>query len=208
MRVLRTALASPDLRRLLSGFLAVSLGNWAFSILLALYAYARAADRRGRAVVVRMLPAGLAAPYAAMLADRHARRSILLWSSVLRAAALLGAAATAAVGAPLGAVLIFATLFTIAGTAHRPAQAALMPQLARTPGELAAANVCWSAIDYAGFLLGSLLAGLLAGVIGLDVSFAVCAAAFAFTALVVRALPPDPRPRVARRADGRPGGAV
>ena len=197
MKLLRTMAGNRDLARIELAWAASSLGNWAFSILLALYAY-RAGGTAAVAValVVRMLPAGLAAPYAAMLADRHARRSILLWSSVLRAAALLGAAATAPVGAPLGAVLIFATLFTIAGTAHRPAQAALIPQVARTPGELAAANVCWSAIDYAGFLLGSLLAGLLAGVIGLDVSFAVCAAAFAFTALVVRALAPDPRPRV------------
>ncbi len=70
----------------------------------------------------------------------------------------------------------------------------LMPKLARTPAELAAANVCWSATDYAGFLLGSLLAGSLVGIIGLDVAFAACAAAFGVTALVVRGLPADPRP--------------
>ena len=146
------------------------------------------------ALVVRMLPSGLAAPYAAMLVDRHSRRSVLLWSSVLRAAALLGAAVAAAAATPLGLVLLFAAGFTIAGTAHRPAQAALMPKLARTPAELAAANVCWSATDYAGFLLGSLLAGSLVGIIGLDVAFAACAAAFGVTALVVRGLPADPRP--------------
>ena len=66
-----------------------------------------------------MLPAGLGAPYAATLADRHSRRSVLLWSAALRTAALLGAAAAAA-GAPLGVLLVFATLFTVAHTAHRP----------------------------------------------------------------------------------------
>ena len=109
-----------------------------------------------------MLPAGLAAPYAAMLADRHSRRLVLLWSARAAGAALLGAAAAAAAGAPLGAVLAFATLFTIAHTAHRPAQAALTPQFARTPAELAAANVCWSTLEYVGFLLGSVAAGLIA----------------------------------------------
>jgi hypothetical protein len=77
-----------------------------------------------------------------------------------------------------------------------------MPQLARTPAELAAANVCWTAIDYAGFLLGSLLAGLLAGLIELDLAFAVCAAAFALTALVVGGLPADRRPPPLEEAAG------
>jgi len=126
--------------------------------------------------------------------DRHSRRAILVWTSVLRTASLAAAAAAAAAGAPLSVVLVFATVFTIVNTAHRPAQGALMPQLARTPTELAAANVCWTAIDYAGFLLGSVLAGVLAGLVELDVSFAVCAAAFALTTLVVAGLPADRRP--------------
>jgi predicted MFS family arabinose efflux permease len=202
--LLRTVLANRGLARIELAWAASSLGNWAFSILLALYAYRQGGTGAvAVALVIRMLPAGLAAPYAAMLADRHSRRSILLWSAVLRAAALIGAAATAAAGAPLLAVLTPAAVFTIAGTAHRPAQAALMPQVARTPAELAAANVCWSAIDYAGFLLGSLLAGVLVGLIGLDVAFAACAVPFAFSAVVVRALPRDPRPPpLEQRTDG------
>lgn len=195
MKLLRTMLGNGDLARVELAWAASSLGNWAFSILLALYAYRQGGTGAvALALVVRMLPSGLAAPYAAMLVDRHSRRSVLLWSSVLRAAALLGAAVAAAAATPLGLVLLFAAGFTIAGTAHRPAQAALMPKLARTPAELAAANVCWSATDYAGFLLGSLLAGSLVGIIGLDVAFAACAAAFGVTALVVRGLPADPRP--------------
>jgi hypothetical protein len=91
-------------------------------------------------------------------------------------------------------VLLFAAVFTIANTAQRPAQAALMPGLARTPAELAAANVCWTAIEYAGFLLGSLLAGVLVGLIELDLAFAACAVAFALTTLVLAALPADSRP--------------
>src|SRR5829696_812882 len=83
-------------------------------------------------------------------------------------------------------------------TAHRPAQAALLPQLARTPAELAAANVCWNALDFAGFLLGSLLAGVLVGLVSLDLGFGVCAGAFGLAALVVRGLPVDARPVTAR----------
>jgi MFS family permease len=195
MALLRTALANRDLTRLEVAWAAATLGNWAFSILLALYAYRQGGTGAvALALVVRMVPSALAAPYTAMLVDRHSRRSILVWTSVIRAASLAGAAAAAAAGAPLGVVLVFAVAFTIANTAHRPAQGALMPQLARTPAELAAANVCWTAIDYAGFLLGSVLAGVLAGLIELDLAFAVCAVAFVLTTLVVAGLPADRRP--------------
>jgi len=195
VRLLLTMLRNRDLARIESAWATSSLGNWAFSILLALYAYRQGGTAAvALALIVRMLPSGLAAPYAAMLADRHPRQSVLLWSAVLRAASLLGAAAAAAAGSPFGLVLAFSALFTIANTAHRPAQAALLPQLARTPAELAAADVCWNALDYAGFLLGSLLAGLLVGLVGLDLGFAVCAGAFGLVALILRGLPVDPRP--------------
>jgi Na+/melibiose symporter-like transporter len=195
MELLRTTLGNRDLSRIEVAWAAATLGNWAFSILLALYAYRQGGTGAvALALVVRMLPSAVAAPYTAMLVDRHSRRSILVWSSLIRAASLAGAAAAAAAGAPLGVVLVFAVAFTIANTAHRPAQGALMPQLARTPAELAAANVCWTAIDYAGFLLGSLLAGLLAALIELDLAFGVCAVAFVLTALLVARLPADSRP--------------
>ena len=203
MTLLRTALGNRDLTRIELAWATATLGNWAFSILLALYAYRQGGTGAvALALVVRMLPSGLAAPYTALLVDRHSRRAILVWTSVIRTATLAGAAAAAAAGTPFGVVLAFAAVFTIVNTAHRPAQAALMPQLARTPAELAAANVCWTAIDYAGFLLGSLLAGLLAGLIELDLAFAVCAAAFALTALVVGGLPADRRPPPLEEAAG------
>jgi predicted MFS family arabinose efflux permease len=203
MDLLRTTLGNRDLTRIEVAWAAASLGNWAFSILLALYAYRQGGTEAvALALVVRMVPSGLAAPYTSMLVDRHSRRSVLVWTSAFRTAALAGAAATAAAGAPLGVVLAFAALFTIVNTAHRPAQAALMPQLARTPAELAAANVCWTAIDYAGFLLGSVLAGVLAGLIELDLAFAACGAAFALTTLVVSRLPADRRPPALEEGGG------
>ena len=204
MSLLRTLLRNRDLTRISLAWAASSLGNWAFSILLALYAYRQGGtDAVALTLVVRMLPSGVAAPYTAMLADRHSRRAVLVWSATLRAVVLLGAAAAAAAGAPLGVVLAFAVAYTIVYTAHLPAQAALMPLLSRTPAELAAANVCWSAIDYAGFLLGSLLAGALVALAGVGTGFAVCAVAFAATALACRGLPHDARPPgLAEEPDG------
>ena len=208
MSLLRTMLGNRALLRVELSWATAALGNWTFSILLALYAYAEGGTSAvAVALLVRMLPAGLAAPYAAMLADRSSRRSVLLWSAALRAAALLGAAAAAAADASLGVVLVFATLFTVANTAHRPAQAALTPQLARTPVELAAANVCWSTLEYVGFLAGSLAAGLIASLLPLDVGFAACAAALALRLRERRdaaATASSPRARWARRSTSSP----
>jgi hypothetical protein len=195
VKLLRAVLANRALARLELAWAAATLGNWAFSIVLAVYAYRQGGTGAvALALVVRMLPSAAAAPYAAMLVDRHSRRAVLQWASVVRAAALVGAAVAVAAGAPFGVVLVFAAVFTIVNTAHRPAQAGLMPRLARTPTELGAANACWSAIDYVGFLLGGLAAGALVGLTGVDVAFGACAATLAVTALLVRTLPADPRP--------------
>jgi hypothetical protein len=62
VKLLRTALSNRSIARVLTAWAAASLGSWAFSIVLSLTA--------------RMLPSALAAPYAAMLADRRARRTV------------------------------------------------------------------------------------------------------------------------------------
>jgi MFS family permease len=79
MRALRTALRTTALRRLLLSYVGVSLGTWAFAILFSLYAYAEGGTTAvGLAVLVRMLPAGLAASSLPLLADRHSRRAVLV----------------------------------------------------------------------------------------------------------------------------------
>ena len=66
-----------------------------------------------------------------------------------------------AAGAPLAVVLTLAALFTIVATAHKPAQASLLPSLVETPQQLAASNAVWSAVDNGAFLAGALLSGAL-----------------------------------------------
>ena len=205
MSLLRTMLGNRALLRVELSWATAALGNWTFSILLALYAYAEGGTSAvAVALLVRMLPAGLAAPYAAMLADRHSRRTVLLWSAALRAAALLGAARP-----PRRARRSASSSRSrrCSPREHRaPAGAGgVTPQLARTPAELAAANVCWSTLEYAGFLAGSLAAGLIATLLPLDVGFAACAAALALTWLVLWPLPRDRRPAWIEEASAGPG---
>src|SRR5436305_9830147 len=125
MAALRSAVANRNLANLLASFAWSELGTWAFMIVLSLYAYGQGgASAVGIAVVVRMAPSVLAAPYASMLADRHSRRYVLLAGGVLRALLAAGAAIAVAAGAPFAVVLAIAALLNIAGTAHKPAQAA------------------------------------------------------------------------------------
>ena len=195
MAALRSALANRDLARLLGSFAASALGTWAFMIVLSLYAYQQdGASAVGLAVLVRMAPSVLAAPYASMLADRHSRRFVLIAGGVLRALLAAGTALAVSANAPVAVVLALAALVNIAGTAHKPAQAALIPQLSRTPLELAAANVCWSTIDSAAFVGGSVLVGVLVAVSSLEVAFAALGVAFLLTAVFARMLPPDHPP--------------
>jgi MFS family permease len=174
---LRAGFATPDLRRLQLGWSAASIGGWAFMVALSVYAYREGgATAVGLAALVRMLPAGLAAPLAGMLADRHSRRDVLVVTCAGRAVALAAIAGAIAAGAPLAVVLVLAAVVTVLQTAHRPAQAALLPLLARAPRELAAANAVWSGLDNAGFLVGALLGGALIAAAGTAALFSVTAA--------------------------------
>lgn len=146
------------------------------------------------AVLVRMLPAALAAPSVALLADRHSRRTVLTVSAGARAALTALVALAVAADQSLAVVLVLVAALNVAETAHRPAQAALLAQLARTPTELAAGNVAWSAFDNVAFLAGSLLAGVLAAAAGLDVGFAVCVVPYLVATLLLARLPHDRPP--------------
>jgi MFS family permease len=192
---LRDAFATADLRRLLVGSAAASVGGWAFMVGLSVYAYqAGGAAAVGLAALVRMLPAGFAAPLAGAVADRRSRRDLLVASCAGRGLALAAIAVAVAAGAPLGVVLALAAGVTILQTAQRPAQAALLALLARTPRELGAANAAWSSLDSAGFVVGALLGGALIAATATTVVLAATAAAFAVASLALERIARDPVP--------------
>jgi MFS family permease len=194
-RSLARALATPQLRRLQVGWAVSAVGGWVFFVALAVYAFDRGgATAVGAAAVTRMVPAGLAAPLAGVLADRRSRRDVLLGAVALRAVILAGIAAAVAAAAPLAVVLALAALFTIVATAHRPAQASLLPSLVETPQQLAASNAVWSAVDNAAFLAGALLSGGLIATTSMSAAFMVTAGLFALASVPIARIPRDPVP--------------
>ena len=198
------ALATADLRRLQAAWGTSAIGSWVFFIALAIYAYdVGGAVAVGVAALARMAPAALAAPLAGLLADRHPRRDVLLIALLARAVAVAAVAGAVAADLPFALVLVLAAVFTALTTAHRPAQAALLPSLAETPRQLAAANAIWTGTDSAAFLLGSLAAGALVTGTSVETAFAVTAVLYAVAAIPIARIPHDPVPphRAARAAD-------
>src|SRR5205823_242168 len=107
---------------------------------------------------------------------------------LLRAAGLAGMAACVLTDAPAAAVYLLAAVVGIISTAFQPAQAALLPALARTPEELTAANVSSSTLESLGFCVGPALGGVLLAVSSTWVVFVVTALTFLWSALMLSGL--------------------
>lgn len=183
------------------------LGTWAYVVALSVYAYGHGgASAVALIVVLRMIPTALVAPLAAALADRFPRRLVLVGSDVVRAA-LMGAAATViATGGPAWLVYALATLTTVSGAPFRPAQAALLPKLAKTPAELTAANVASSTLESVGTFAGPAIGGVVLAATNAQTVFALNGASFVWSALLVLAIRVD-EPVSKERRRGRATGS-
>ena len=176
VEVMRGAFASPALQRLQLGLAGSALWQWSSLVVLSVYAY----DQGGAAAVgivglAKMLPAALLTPLTGMLADRFARRDVLLGSALTRTLLAAAIAVAVAAGLPLWAITVIAVAQTIAGNPYRPAQAALLPQLAKTPQQMAAANAVWNGIENAAFIVGAVVGGWALATFAPEIAFAVIA---------------------------------
>ncbi|HKO74773.1 MAG TPA: MFS transporter [Gaiellaceae bacterium] len=196
LRAIGDVFGNPGLRRLQFAWIGSVTGDWAYAIALAVFAYeAGGATAVGLVALLRFLPSAAVAPFAAVLADRYPRQRVMLAADAIRAVALAGAAAVALADGPAPAVYALAALVAVVSTAFQPAQAALIPTLARDPRELTAANVASSTIESVGSFLGPAIGGLLLAVTSPGVVFAATAGAFVWSALNVARIPASPPAR-------------
>jgi MFS family permease len=210
-RALREVYGNRGLRRLQLAWAGSIIGTWAFSVALAVYAYRHGGTSAvGLVVLIRWLPAAFTSPFMGILGDRYPRVLVMMSSDLLRAAAFGGMTACVLLDAPSGAVYALVGATSVISTAFRPAQAALLPALARTPEELTAANVSSSTLESLGFCAGPALGGVLLAVSNTWVVFAVTAGTFVWSALLLAGLlrtdePPlirEPRPLVHEAVEG------
>ena len=182
-----TVLRNPSLRRLQIVYGTSVVAEWGFLVALSVFAYdVRGATGVGIVGVVRMVPAALATPFAAVLSDRFRRELVLLWIELGSAIAMAGAAIAFFAGPAEVTIYALAGLLAIMATLLRPTVAALLPSLATTPAELVAANAASLTTESLGTLAGPLLAGLVVATTNAGVVFAGAAGIYAAAAILVR----------------------
>jgi MFS family permease len=194
LRAFRAVFANPDLRRVELAQGGSVIGQWGYEVALAVFAYRDGgATTVGLVALVRLLPAAIVAPFAALLGDRFSRKWVMVAADLARVCAMGGAAAAAFAGAPAVAVYALAVVTALASTAFGPAQSALLPTLARSPEELTAANATSTSLESLGFFLGPALGGILLAVTSVGAVFAATAALFLLSALILSRITSDSR---------------
>ena len=194
LRAFAAVFHNEDLRRLELAWSGSIIGQWGYEVALAVFAYrAGGATAVGLVALVRLLPAAIIAPFAALLGDRFHRKRIMVAADLSRVCAMAGAAAAVFAGAPAVTVYALAAIAAVTGTAFGPAQSALLPSLARSPEELTAANATSTTLESVGFFVGPALGGLLLAVTSVGAVFTLAAALFLWSAFVLGRIGSDSR---------------
>jgi MFS family permease len=195
-RSLRSVFSNPGLRRLELAFTGSIVGDWAYAVAAALYAFEQGgATAVGVLGVVRYVSLAVVTPFASTLGDRYSRRLVMIGSDAVRALLVVVAAVLIWSDGPPMAVYALAIATAICGSPFRSSQASILPQLARDPIELAAANVASSTVESIGFFVGPALAGLLLAVTSIPIVYVFNAITFVWSALLVLGLHVPPRER-------------
>jgi len=176
-----------------------------YIVAVSVFAYAEG-GAGGVAVVslIRIIPAAIVAPFAAVLSDRFHRERVMLFADITRTVALIGAGLVVAFSLPSGIVYALAALVSMLSTTFRPAQSALLPSVSETPEELTAANVSMSTIAAIGSFAGPALGGILLAATNVQTVFFATAATFLLSAFFVARIRAEAPPaRAAEQAEER-----
>jgi MFS family permease len=179
-RVLRNR----PIRRIELAWTLGTAADWAFLVVLLVVAY----DEGGTLAVgilgaVRVLPMIVVAPFATPIVERFRGDRALTAVNAVRCGGTLVTACALGLGAPMELIYVLAAIVAGAGSLVRPIQLAVLPALARTPGELVAANVASSLGEGLGTFIGPLLAGVLVASTGSMSSSVLIAVVFAAAAV-------------------------
>ncbi|MGH2851692.1 MAG: MFS transporter, partial [Solirubrobacteraceae bacterium] len=191
----RAALGHRDLRLLLGGLVISATGSWAYAVALLAFVFERTHSLGwvGAAGLVRFLPALVLSPYAGVIAERTERIRLMVGTDLVCTVWQVGLAIVAATGAPVVLGLLFAGLTASTMTVYLPAVAATIPAVVDEE-ELVAANALNGTIDNLVIITGPAIGAVLLAVGSPAAAFAVNAASFALSAVVISRIHARSRP--------------
>jgi MFS family permease len=176
--------------------------EWASLLAVSVWAYGNGgASAVGLVGLVRMLPAAVALPFGAAVADRFPRHRVLVVAYVAQALLLAGVAAVIHSRGPAALTYFLIAAVGVVAAPCRPAQLALAPMLARSPAELVAANVTQMSFEGLATLLGPALAGLVLAVSGPPAALGAAAAFSVASAMLLTGVRAPADPTLATRRD-------
>jgi MFS family permease len=183
----RAALAHRDFRLMLGGFTVSAMGSWAYNIALWVWIWEKTGSPGWVAAtsVARFVPALLLATYGGVLAERFERTMVMRVCDALAMTSMGALALTAALDGPAALGLVFAAMTSMSGVANDPAVQAMIPQVVGER-DLAAANAAYGMIDSISVIVGPMLGAALLFLGPPSVSFAVNAATFGVSVLLVQ----------------------
>jgi MFS family permease len=206
---MRQAIANDGIRRLaISWTLGIAADSALVVVMLVTVFNRGGVLAAGLLGATRMIPAIAVGMLSGALLERFRGARILVAMGLIRAAsAALTAVAIATAGPTMAdhevtmiQLFVLAAVAAAAAAPIRPTQVTLMPALARSPGELVAANTTWTTGEGLGAFGGPFVAGALMAAGLHSAVAAVAAAAFVITALVGAGL------RFEQAADASGGG--
>jgi MFS family permease len=155
------ALRNGAIRRGTLAFLAYNTVEMASWTAILVYAYSATGPASvGIVAVVQLVPSAVIAPLLASVGDRYPRAHVLLGWFVAQGVALAAIGIAILADAPPVAVYFLSLLSTVALTQTRPIYSSLLPELARTPSELTAANALSAIAVGLGGFVGPIITGL------------------------------------------------
>ena len=199
LRETGTSIASvfrnPGLRRVQIALTGSMIGDWAYATAVTVWAYGvGGVTAVGVWTGIRLGLMALTAPLGATLADRIARKKVMILADLVRAALVAAAVGCLVIDTPAAPIYILATLTSLMGTPFRCAQRALMPSLARTPEELTASNGTSSTIESLSFFVGPAIGALLIASTNVQTVFAFNVVTFLWSTAAVLGIRVPERP--------------
>ncbi len=191
----RAVLGVRDLRLLFGGLVVSATGSWAYNVALLAFVFEQTHSLSwvGAAGLARFVPALLFSSYGGVVAERFDRIRVMVGSDLLCCAWQSGLAVTAALGGPVELALVFSALTAICNTPYNPAVAATIPELA-DEDRLVAANALNSTIENLVVVVGPAIGAVVLALGSPALTFAIDAASFAVSALIVSRIRMRSRP--------------